>query len=510
VSNKVALFWPGDYRQKPNELALPLAQEATRQMSAALQRLGRSPYLVDGFLSRPHEAIDKLGRIDDPMIGLFVHWVYGPHTVDGVVGKDNPLLLTSNFQGVFPGLVGLLNTAACLESVGRSASRLWTEASDWSSDEWFMQRLDQWCQTGRIDHPEDELTEPAPVDAQAQRLADEVAQEIRDRRILVLMLGDTSMGMVNGCFGHRVLNRHGFTEHKIDQAWLPVRMKDVDAARVESALQFVKDHGVTFHWGEQGAEDFSEDSTREQLRMYCAVLDLIDEFQADCLGWQYQLGLIPVTAPSDFCEGLLNSACRPESSGAPFITATEADQGNVIPMELMKRLLQKKGLHEAVMFHDVRWGGEEDGRYLWVLLNSGSCGAYAFNHDPDTLRGVHSWRQPAMYFPNPGGTFAGVSLPGEITWARAWLRGDEVWMDIGCGEVVELPEERLNHYWQGTTPQWPIMMADLGCSQQTLMAHYQSNHVAVAYGDVFDEMVALSRALGFKVRIVGYRAASRR
>ena len=85
---------------------------------------------------------------------------------------------------------------------------------------------------------------------------------------------------------------------------------------------------------------------------------------------------------TDFCEGLLNSACRPESSGAPFITATEADQGNVIPMELMKRLLQKKGLHEAVMFHDVRWGGEEDGRYLWVLLNSGSCGAYAFNHDP--------------------------------------------------------------------------------------------------------------------------------
>ena len=38
------------------------------------------------------------------------------------------------------------------------------------------------------------------------------------------------------------------------------------------------------------------------------------------------------------------------------------------------------------MFHDVRWGAAHEGRFLWVLLNSGSCGAYAFNHDPDTLQ----------------------------------------------------------------------------------------------------------------------------
>ena len=94
----------------------------------------------------------------------------------------------------------------------------------------------------------------------------------------------------------------------------------------------------------------------------------------------------------------------------------------MVPMEMMKRLLKAKRLHQAVMFHDVRWGGEHNGRYLWVLLNSGSCGAYAFNHDPDTLNGVHSYRQPAGYFPIPGGTFAGESLPGAITWARAYSR----------------------------------------------------------------------------------------
>ena len=71
----------------------------------------------------------------------------------------------------------------------------------------------------------------------------------------------------------------------------------------------MRDHGVEFHYG----DDFTEDATREQLRDYCAVLDLLGEFRADCLGWQYQLGLIRSLPPSDFAEGLLNSACRPES-----------------------------------------------------------------------------------------------------------------------------------------------------------------------------------------------------
>jgi hypothetical protein len=43
---------------------------------------------------------------------------------------------------------------------------------------------------------------------------------------------------------------------------------------------------------------------------------------------------------------------------------------------------------------------------------------------------------------------------------------------------------------------------------ETLMAHYQSNHVAVAYGDVFGEMVALSREMGFRVRVLAAEAPS--
>src|SRR5688572_2382268 len=205
MSKKVAVFWPGDARQKPNELAAPNVEAASVQLARAFKKLGREPYRVPGFLTKPHEAIDRLANIDDPLAGVFVHWVYGPHTTDGVVGKDNPLLLASNFSGQWPGLVGLLNTGACLEMVGRKFSRLWTDAPDFTADETFMARLDEWCSSGKIRYAEDEISYHAPVTPEADACARKIAQEIRNRHILILMLGDTSMGMINGYFGPRLL-----------------------------------------------------------------------------------------------------------------------------------------------------------------------------------------------------------------------------------------------------------------------------------------------------------------
>ena len=281
MSKKIALFWPGDYREYPNQAALPNIEEATSQLEQALKKLGHDSYRIEGYLTRPHEAIEKLGPVDDPMIGVCVHWFYGPHTTDGVVGKDNPLLLASNFSGTWPGLVGLLNTGACLESLGRPFSRVWTDAEDWTKDNAFMGRLEEWCSTGRIAYPEDEIAYHAPISESASHIAREVADDIKKRRILAMMLGDTSMGMINGYFGPRLLNKVGFTELKVDQAWIIKRGEDISQDRIDAAYQFVCDKGLTFHHGEEGAEDFTPEATKEQLRDYLTVLGMVEEFKAE-------------------------------------------------------------------------------------------------------------------------------------------------------------------------------------------------------------------------------------
>jgi len=72
---------------------------------------------------------------------------------------------------------------------------------------------------------------------------------------------------------------------------------------------------------------------------------------------------------------------------------------------------------------------------------------------------------------------------------------------IRDGESVSLPDDVRESWWRGTTRQWPFMAADLGCPMEAIMAHYMSNHIAVAYGDIFGELVALSRSLGIRARV---------
>jgi thiopeptide-type bacteriocin biosynthesis protein len=53
-----------------------------------------------------------------------------------------------------------------------------------------------------------QLEEKVEARAEARRLAEAVVADIHKKRVLALMLGDTSMGMINGYFGPRLLARH--------------------------------------------------------------------------------------------------------------------------------------------------------------------------------------------------------------------------------------------------------------------------------------------------------------
>jgi hypothetical protein len=74
MGRQVFLFWPGDGRKVPNDLARPSMEKATRQLEQALRKLGREPRLIEGFISKPHESIEQLGPINEPMIAVCVHW----------------------------------------------------------------------------------------------------------------------------------------------------------------------------------------------------------------------------------------------------------------------------------------------------------------------------------------------------------------------------------------------------------------------------------------------------
>jgi hypothetical protein len=125
--------------------------------------------------------------------------------------------------------------------------------------------------------------------------------------------------------------------------------------------------------------------------------------------------------------------------------------------------------------------------------------------------GAVSERQPPMYFRLGGGTVKGVSKPGEIVWSRVYLEAYTLKVDIGRGNVVELPPEETQRRWDITTPQWPIMHAvTCGVGRDQFMAQHKSNHIQVAYAPDAEAAnralavkAAMFRNLGLEVNICG-------
>jgi L-fucose isomerase-like protein len=139
-------------------------------------------------------------------------------------------------------------------------------------------------------------------------------------------------------------------------------------------------------------------------------------------------------------------------------------------------------------------------KFVWVFLISGAAPPAHFGG----WKNAHVYRQAAMYFPLGGGTCAGVSKPGTITWARAWEAYGELGMDCGTGNVVDLPQDDLQERRDKTTPVWPIANVHIpGYGRNELMATHMSNHIVIGYGDILQEMAALCKHLGFKVRVAG-------
>jgi L-fucose isomerase, C-terminal domain len=162
--------------------------------------------------------------------------------------------------------------------------------------------------------------------------------------------------------------------------------------------------------------------------------------------------------------------------------------------------------------HDLRWGDWDASHtvedYVWVFLISGSAPPA---HFIDGWRGASSERQPAMYFPNGGGTLKGISKPGEIIWSRIYVEQDRLKMDIGRACVVELPAAETQRRWEATTSQWPIMHAvTYGVSRDEMMARHKSNHIQVAYADSAETAdkallakASFAAALGIEVFLCG-------
>lgn len=526
-NKQILMVTNADLREPANVTCWPVQKKFEDKLQQALKQQGyemKRAHPINqarghGFISSQREGSDLFAAIDAdaPVIVLLTAWQYSHHVAPSLANHRGPVLLLANFDGTWPGLVGMLCLAGTLTSLGKPYSRLWSAEFD---DEFFLHGLQTWLRYGLLPHQNSYLHDVPPTHpvmaSEAGAIGRQVGEYVLQHKEILGLFDTFCMGMINGVFPQQALVKIGMPLESLSQSALLVEMAKVPKALREECVSWYEQRGMTFKFGTDGTKELTREQVEEQCAMMIAMGRFVKRFGLSAVGVQYQQGLKDSCAASDFAEGAIGSTERfpiPDENGEiicpgqPIPCINEVDMGTAIPQTMLWRLLSALGLPAETTLHDIRWGSDYQGTFYWDMEISG---AVPFEHLKGGIAGATGYRQPPMFFPYGGSTIAGQGKAGRFIWARAHYQGTDVIMHIGTGHAVELPQAEFERRRRATNYEWPLLNCVLdGVTRDDLMAGHQSNHLTIAYVDqtklqnVLQAFVAQCLTQGIQVKVAG-------
>ena len=519
------LIASGDLRESANTGGWPVQVELEAGVTGVFEDLGWTviranevdPATGHGFISSQRMGLEVFKNIptDAPLIVAEAVWQYSHHVLAGLRSHEGPILTVANFAGDWPGLVGLLGLNAGLTKMDKPYASIWSVDF---SDDWFKAGIKEWTETGSITHDASHVRAlPELPDSPEKQLGEVLAAELLAEKAIIGVFDEGCMGMYNAIFDDELLNRTGIYKERLSQSALYAEMLKVSEDEANAAYDWLIDAGMTFQYGEDAATELTREQVQWQLKMYIAALRIADDFGLDAVGIQYQQGLKDLVPASDLAEGILNSTERPPVTsrdgsrvlheGRAFPHFNEADEGVAVDALVTDRVWRAMGLVPDNTLHDVRWGEDFDGQFVWVYEISGSVPASHLGG----WQNAEGWRQGHVFFPAGGATINGVSKPGEIVLSRVFIADGILQADIFRASVVELPAEETQRRKDATNPEWPIAHVVLhGISRDQFMARHKANHAQLVYApdaETADKALiakaAMFAGMGIKVNLVG-------
>lgn len=519
------LITSGDLRESANVGGWPTQVELEAGVTRVFDELGWSvirafdvdPETGHGFISSQRMGLEVFKNIpvDAPLIVAIANWQYSHHVLAGLRTHQGPILTVANFAGDWPGLVGLLGLNAGLTKMGKPYATTWSVDF---TDEWFKNGIREWTETGTITHDASHVRPlPELPESPEKQLGEALAAQLLDEKAIIGVFDEGCMGMYNAIFDDELLNLTGIYKERLSQSALYAEMLTVTEDEANAAYDWLIDHGMTFRFGEDGATELTREQVQWQMKMYIAALRIADDFGLDAVGIQYQQGLKDLVPASDLAEGILNSTERPPvfsrdgkrelHAGRAFPHFNEADEGVAVDALVTDRVWRAMGLVPDNTLHDVRWGEEYEGEFVWAYEISGSVPASHLG-GWDKAEG---WRQGHVFFPAGGATLNGTSKPGEVVLSRVFIADGILQADIFRATVVELPEEETQRRREATNPEWPLAHVVLhGVSRDQFMARHKANHAQLVYApdaETADKALiakaAMFDGMGIKVNLIG-------
>ena len=511
MNKTIYLVANGDLRLAANQKCWPVQADVENAVITAVRAEGheiRRGHEYDkakghGFIDSQKRGIEVFRAIpaEAPLVVVEAVWQYSQHLLPGLLHHKGPILTVANWSGQWPGLVGLLNLNASLRKAGKGFDTLWSVDF---TDRFFLDGLRDWLNGKPVRHDRSHVR-PLALSAlpeESRKLGKELAGRLRRDKAILGVFDEGCMGMYNAIIPDELLAPMGVFKERLSQSALYAEMRATADDEARAVYDWLIRKGMTFKYGPNPEADLTEAQVLEQCKMYVAALRIADQFGCDAIGIQYQQGLKDLTPASDLAEGLLNNVDRPPVkdrngkllyAGAPLPHFNEVDEGVALDALVTNRVWTALGLAPETTLHDVRYGEDYGGRFVWTLEISGSVPPA---HFASGYAEAVSERQPPMYFRLGGGTIKGVSKPGDVVWSRVYVEAGELNADMGLARSVALPREETERRWRITTPQWPMMHTVFsGISRDQFMAQHCSNHIQVAYAP---DKASAHRALAAK------------
>jgi L-fucose isomerase len=435
------------------------------------QRLEQDGYRVitgEEIITTNEQAVHEAKRLTasgcDCTIFNFAVWVF-PH-LPALASRfaPGPLMLFSNVNPEYPGLVGMLASAGTLNQVGTQFARAYGEI-------------------------EDEQTY-----ARVRSFVTAASAVSRLRGQTFGLVGGRPMGMYTATADPASwLSIFGVDVEHIDQGEIIRLASEVPDSQVEPAFTWLEEHIGNIHYDGQ---QLTPDKLKTQIRATTAMKRIIKDYRLDFSGIKAQPELTNHFCTMDVTEAFLNDPYDWDGPHEPHVCATEADMDGAMTMQIMKLLAGT-----PVLFADVRhYHRDLD---IWDLCNSGEHATYFAGHsyNPiENLRKVEFFPE-GFYFPAGGASVRHIAAAGSATFARLTRQTGAYQLRILRGEFVNFDQHISDDLMRQTTYEWPHAFARFTCPADEFITTYSSNHIHAIYGDWINELKCVGELLGIETHV---------
>ncbi|HTV12436.1 MAG TPA: L-fucose/L-arabinose isomerase family protein [Acidimicrobiales bacterium] len=412
---------------------------------------------------RSNETGVREGRrmaAERPDITIFNYpvWAWPHFSVHAAKATIGPLLLFSNIDPTYPGMVSLLAAGGSLDQIGRLHERLWGEVED-----------------------------PAVSNRLRQLVtAAHAARSLEGRTFA--RLGGRSMGMYTAVGRtDEWMAKFGIDVEEVDQWEIVRRSEHVPVSQARGGREWLEKYAAGVHYD---GKKLTPEILERQVRSYYAVKEILDEGHIDFCGIKGQPELTGYFATADIAEAFLNDPYDFDGPKAPVICATECDMDGALTMQIMHKVTGT-----PVLFADVRHYFTEEG--IWDLENSGQHATWfaARSDDPaENMAKVHLYPEE-WYFPAGGAAVHHLAAPGEITLARLSRLNARYRLQVTKGRFETYDDEKNEALMHQSNYVWPHAFTRMDAPADVFLSRFGANHIHAVPGDITGELAAVCQFL---------------